>query len=60
MYEVGGVPGLGVPPGSSVDGGEEGELSFLDFMLTGTVSCNVFEGGIYVELCKEIISIIVR
>jgi len=30
------VPGLGVPPGSSVDGGEEGELSFLDFMLTGT------------------------
>ena len=39
-YELGGVPGLGTPPGSvAANGGEEEELSFLDFMLTGTVSC---------------------
>ena len=43
VYKVGGVPGLGVPPGSSggsKDGGEEQqeELSFLDFMFIGTVS----------------------
>ena len=37
VYKVGGVPGLGVPPGSVVSEDEEGELSFLDFMLTGTV-----------------------
>ena len=39
MYEVGGVPGLGWPVGAVRDGNEEqGELSFLDFMLIGTVS----------------------
>lgn len=50
VYKVGGVPGLGVPPGSSggspqqSDGEEqqkqhgEEELSFLDFMFIGTVS----------------------
>lgn len=46
VYKVGGVPGLGVPPGSSsstlqnnADKGEEQkeELSFLDFMFIGTV-----------------------
>lgn len=37
-YEVGGVPGLGVPPGSIVDGDGGEELSFLDYMITGTVS----------------------
>ncbi|KAL7546632.1 hypothetical protein ACHAWF_009965 [Thalassiosira exigua] len=37
VYEPGGVPGLGVPPGSvPSEGGEEDELSFLDWMLTGT------------------------
>lgn len=37
VYKVGGVPGLGVPPGSSVsEEDEEEELSFLDFMFTGT------------------------
>ena len=38
-YEPGGVPGLGVPPGSRSDGREESEeeFSFLDFMFTGTV-----------------------
>lgn len=35
VYKVGGVPGLGVPPGSS-SGEEEDEFSFLDFMLSGT------------------------
>ena len=40
VYQVGGVPGLGVPPGSSTGahGQEEEELSFLDFMFIGTVS----------------------
>ena len=40
VYKVGGVPGLGVPPGSSAGahGQEEDELSFLDFMFIGTVS----------------------
>jgi len=49
VYKVGGVPGLGVPPGSSSgnslpksadgDGEEEQQekLSFLDFMFIGTV-----------------------
>lgn len=40
VYEVGGVPGLGVPPGSTTGApnGEESEdeLSFLDFMMIGT------------------------
>eukprot|EP00571_Detonula_confervacea_P001150 CAMPEP_0172315798 /NCGR_PEP_ID=MMETSP1058-20130122/26325_1 /TAXON_ID=83371 /ORGANISM="Detonula confervacea, Strain CCMP 353" /LENGTH=395 /DNA_ID=CAMNT_0013029961 /DNA_START=46 /DNA_END=1236 /DNA_ORIENTATION=+ len=36
VYEVGGVPGLGAPLGSSVSEEEEVELSFLDFMFTGT------------------------
>ena len=38
-YQPGGVPGLGVPPGSRSDGREESEeeFSFLDFMFTGTV-----------------------
>ena len=38
-YKVGGVPGLGVPPGSSTAGDkeEEEEFSFLDFMFAGTV-----------------------
>ena len=38
-YEPGGIPGLGVPPGSRSDGREESEeeFSFLDFMFTGTV-----------------------
>jgi chorismate mutase len=42
VYKVGGVPGLGVPPGSSTGahGQEEEELSFLDFMFIGTV-CRV-------------------
>ncbi|KAL7527774.1 hypothetical protein ACHAXR_004366 [Thalassiosira sp. AJA248-18] len=35
VYKVGGVPGLGVPPGSSSDEKED-EFSFLDFMLSGT------------------------
>ena len=54
VYKVGGVPGLGVPPGSSgsnnmqnKDGGEEQqeELSFLDFMFIGTVSNLSFSHG---------------
>ena len=37
-YVPGGVPGLGVPPGSNVDEDEsEEDFSFLDFMFTGTV-----------------------
>ena len=37
-YVPGGVPGLGVPPGSNVDENEsEEDFSFLDFMFTGTV-----------------------
>lgn len=32
------MPGLGAPPGSRVPEGGEDELSFLDFMLVGTVS----------------------
>jgi len=36
IYKAGGVPGLGVPPGSVSVQEEEEELSFLDFMLTGT------------------------
>ena len=47
-YVPGGVPGLGVPPGSNVDENEsEEDFSFLDFMFTGTVgvccvyACNV-------------------
>mmetsp|Transcript_728 Transcript_728/g.1518 ORF Transcript_728/g.1518 Transcript_728/m.1518 type:complete len:402 (+) Transcript_728:140-1345(+) len=36
VYKAGGVPGLGVPPGSVSVQEEEEELSFLDFMLTGT------------------------
>lgn len=41
VYEVAGVPGLGLPPGSSSGGAtgeDEEELSFLDFMLVGTES----------------------
>ena len=39
VYKVGGIPGLGVPPGSTgAHGQEEEELSFLDFMFVGTVS----------------------
>ena len=54
VYKVGGVPGLGVPPGSSgssnmqnTDGGDEQqeELSFLDFMFIGTVSNLSFPHG---------------
>lgn len=43
-YEPGGVPGLGVPPGSRSDGLEESEeeFSFLDFMFTGTVNMFYF------------------
>jgi hypothetical protein len=42
VYKVGGIPGLGVPPGSSSSGstginGQDEELSFLDFMFIGTV-----------------------
>ena len=37
VYKVGGVPGLGVPPGSNMSEDGEEELSFLDFMFTGTV-----------------------
>jgi len=37
-YVPGGVPGLGVPPGSNVDENEsEEDFSFLDFMFSGTV-----------------------
>ena len=44
-YEPGGVPGLGVPPGSRSDGREESEeeFSFLDFMFTGTVCFFLFD-----------------
>ena len=43
VYQVDGIPGLGVPPGSSAGatGQEEEELSFLDFMFIGTVSLAV-------------------
>ncbi len=41
VYKVGGVPGLGAPPGSRIPEGEEAELSFLDFMLVGTVSVSL-------------------
>ena len=47
VYKVGGIPGLGVPPGSSSSSsssisttgvnGQDEELSFLDFMFIGTV-----------------------
>lgn len=50
-YEPGGIPGLGVPPGSRSDGREESEeeFSFLDFMFTGTV-CFLFDVYISVLL----------
>jgi len=35
-YVPGGVPGLGVPPGSNVEDESEEDFSFLDFMFTGT------------------------
>ena len=51
-YEPGGVPGLGVPPGSRSDGREESEeeFSFLDFMFTGTVCFFIFDVYISVLL----------
>ena len=36
-YVPGGVPGLGVPPGSNIENESEEDFSFLDFMFTGTV-----------------------
>ena len=36
VYKAGGVPGLGVPPGSGNEEEKE-KLSFLDFMFVGTV-----------------------
>lgn len=38
-YRPGGLPGLGVPPGSIAAEDDDEELSFLEFMLTGTASC---------------------
>ena len=36
-YVPGGVPGLGVPPGSNIENESEEDFSFLDFMFSGTV-----------------------
>ena len=32
------MPGLGVPPGSVVKEGDQEDMSFLEFMFSGTVS----------------------
>lgn len=62
VYKVGGIPGLGVPPGSSSSSsgstginGQDEELSFLDFMFIGTVRCIViFFCSLY--MCHEFVS----
>ena len=55
-YVPGGVPGLGVPPGSNVDENEsEEDFSFLDFMFTGTVCF------FYVHvMCVSLLSVLIR
>lgn len=51
VYEVGGISGLTAPPGSVNCKGED--LSFLDFMLTGTVSLWLVLSCYYVLLSSS-------
>jgi hypothetical protein len=62
VYKIGGIPGLGVPPGSSSSSsnssaginGQDEELSFLDFMFIGTVRRIVILFLFTLYMCHEL------